>query len=1737
MPKKGGVMRLQGKSLLGLFLAGFFVFGCAAVEAAPSMTITSPTSGTSAVVGDSVYFSGTALDDSGNPLPGSSLIWGDETVCPFGTVLSMWHTFASTGERSILLSATDANGTTNTTSIRLTIVPAPPPTITVAAPSDGTQFYSRQPVSYSAWAVDSRDGWMAASSIRWFTDRQGFLGTGNPLLTTAPAEVGGSVLTVRVTNSRGSTAETTRALTILDGNQLAQPRVGITRPWPWSRQFEGVPLVLEGYGLDALNFALSGRDLSWNVDGGPSIGSGTTLATSAVAGTHDFSLRGTDAWGRTVATTVTVAVEAASSIPAPSLTIYRPAPALTYYETVPLSLYGWADDYLDGRLPDSALSWATTTGTVLASAVSQTSTVLPAGEWGIQLTATNSHGKSATQTATIQVRPLSQVPPPTVWMATVGWGSRLNVGQQLTLVAYATDIAEGQLPSSRISWASDAFTPAVTGNGITVVVTGPPGYHVVGARAVTSRGTTGIATAQVCVLDPASTASPRIAILSPIDGARLVYGQTVNLRATGFSDLDGDLGWWNTHWEDGAGTNLGAGLLASYTPMQVTSSFVIRVLAHDSANRLSVATCTVSILPPTPQLNVHQPSPGQSVVKGDSLVLYAHGWDPHDGSLPDSGMVWSSNRSGRLGSGIYMTVTTLPLGPHVLSVTGTNSFGTSGVTTIAIEIVPAPPPSLTIGTPGDGATFYTRQSISYWAWAVDSRDGWMPAESLRWSTDRQGFVGAGNPLVTTAPAEVGPAVVTLVATNSRGTTAQATRQITLVDGADLGPPRVWISRPWPWYRYFETVPIVLEGGGSDALNFPLAAQNLSWSQDGNSTVGSGTRVTTSPAAGTHSYSLRATDAWGRTVATTVTIQVEDAAHIPAPTVYVTRPQPSWTYYETVPISLIGAADDFLDGSLQDAALMWTTTAGTVIGVGASPGSTLLNPGQWSLRLTAVNSHGKSTTQTVTIQVLPLSQAPPPSIWAASPTLGWRLSVGQPLSLIAYATDVIEGQVPSGRLRWASDGFTPASTSNNVTATVTGPPGVHGVEVQASTSRGVTGRLTFPVAVVDPASTAPPRVEIVFPARGAILSYGQQITMRAQGFSDSDGELSWWSVRWLDGAGRELGAGLSQSWTPMEITTGLVLRAVAHDSANRTSEASLTVSVLPPVPQATIWSPGTGSTVQAADSVALQGGGYDVLDGQLPEPALRWSSDRDGYLGTGSYVDMRTLSDGTHRLTLTVTSSHGMTAAATSILTVSPRPAPVVEIRAPAGNTRPLAGRSMVFEAVVTNLSAQDPLTQTFVWNSDRQGSLGEGASVVTSFASPGEQVISVVARNSRWQSGIATLALPVSGLLRVDRVLAGNPQRVLTSWESGWTTSPAPALWTDRGLRFAVYNATGQTLSATLSHATTGEALVTGSEVFDLQGQSLGSFPATTGQGRFLASATLPAEPRATVHMVWFRAGVDPATQSDLAELGYELSTDPGNRAVTGGFSVARTWMATIQVAILQPPPGAQFALGVPVAAIGTASAAGEVLSSESLRWTVDGTISAGVGASVAITALGTGAHQLELSAVDRQGGQASARTTFSVVDTSQPPGPSTTPPQVVSALQVQITTPSAGFNRMHFGEVVNGFSQPSSRGDSRADGGAGLRPEREHHGADIRNDGSSGRDRDVAGRRGRSGGGASSSREPGVALEPAGGIVHGHNSPDLGPATGRSRHFLDRTELEGQSGKCVHHGYRGKHAVGGGQH
>ncbi len=168
------------------------------------------------------------------------------------------------------------------------------------------------------------------------------------------------------------------------------------------------------------------------------------------------------------------------------------------------------------------------------------------------------------------------------------------------------------------------------------------------------------------------------------------------------------------------------------------------------------------------------------------------------------------------------------------------------------------------------------------------------------------------------------------------------------------------------------------------------------------------------------------------------------------------------------------------------------------------------------------------------------------------------------------------------------------------------------------------------------------------------------------------------------------------------------------------------------PVASIAQPASGASFPEGTQVSLQGSASDVEDGDL-SAALAWSSSRDGSLGTGADVQVP-LSLGSHTITAVVTDSGGRSSAAATITVDIFNTPPSASITSPAPNAEVLFGTTLSLTG--SGSDAGGPSGLSYAWSSDRDGSLGAGASLDVDL-SPGLHSLTLTVTDAGGLSGSA----------------------------------------------------------------------------------------------------------------------------------------------------------------------------------------------------------------------------------------------------------------------------------------------------------------------------------------------------------------------------------------------------------------
>src|SRR5439155_11650914 len=155
----------------------------------------------------------------------------------------------------------------------------------------------------------------------------------------------------------------------------------------------------------------------------------------------------------------------------------------------------------------------------------------------------------------------------------------------------------------------------------------------------------------------------------------------------------------------------------------------------------------------------------------------------------------------------------------------------------------------------------------------------------------------------------------------------------------------------------------------------------------------------------------------------------------------------------------------------------------------------------------------------------------------------------------------------------------------------------------------------------------------------------------------------------------------------------------------------------------ITAPADNTEVLFAKPTTFTATASDTIDDDLGA-TIRWTSDRDGALGTGASLSARSLSIGAHIITAAATNSGTLTGSAQIHLNVAS--GPQIVVLGPPDMTVAGSGDSLTFSAIAFDFEDGD-LSSRLTWTSTRDGVLGTGASLTTSALSRGVHTITASA--------------------------------------------------------------------------------------------------------------------------------------------------------------------------------------------------------------------------------------------------------------------------------------------------------------------------------------------------------------------------------------------------------------------------
>ncbi len=343
-----------------------------------------------------------------------------------------------------------------------------PPVPFIIQPQPNQIFNFHDTLALIGHATDLQDGVLHGSHLRWFSDINGFLGTGDTVITSS-LSYGSHIVSLEAVDSNGADSTITVINIFIDAGQ---PACSIIQPVNGGSFFFGNSIAFKGLATDPQNGLLTGTHLQWYSNLNGNFGSGDSVSTHLLnAGNHIISLTATDNDGFSTTATRNIVVQAPHP---PVVSVYWPASNSHFLNGTPVILKASAADYEEGILNNNRVTWSSSINGNLGTGKTITVNNLVPGNHVISATAIDTTG--LTTTVTIQVIVDQRKPEATI--TSPAPGAVFAQGTTITFTGTATDFEEGILSGNSLQWNSAANINLGSGNTLNTA-TLTPGSHLI----------------------------------------------------------------------------------------------------------------------------------------------------------------------------------------------------------------------------------------------------------------------------------------------------------------------------------------------------------------------------------------------------------------------------------------------------------------------------------------------------------------------------------------------------------------------------------------------------------------------------------------------------------------------------------------------------------------------------------------------------------------------------------------------------------------------------------------------------------------------------------------------------------------------------------------------------------------------------------------------------------------------------------------------------------------------------------------------------------------------------------------------------------------------------------------------------------------------------------------------------------------------------------------------------------
>ncbi len=269
---------------------------------------------------------------------------------------------------------------------------------------------------------------------------------------------------------------------------------------------------------------------------------------------------------------------------------------------------------------------------------------------------------------------------------------------------------------------------------------------------------------------------------------------------------------------------------------------------------------------------------------------------------------------------------------------------------------------------------------------------------------------------------------------------------------------------------------------------------------------------------------------------------------------------------------------------------------------------------------------------------------PPVVNITAPSNNSTFVINEEVTFVGSATDIENGSLMGSLLQWNSnrDGQLGNGT---IYSTSSLSPGQHTISLVATDSSNDQSFESIQITIDDTTTqNNPPTAEITLPADNSEFGNGAVITFNGTGTDPEQGVLSGNDLQWISSMDGSFGTGTSFLYSGLSIGTHTItLRATDNPGDFHEDQITLIItetSAENEPPTAEISTPFGGDVFEQGEFIEFSGTGTDPEYGTIENNSLSWESSIDGSLGTGSPINLSSLSLGMHKIIFRVTDQGG-----------------------------------------------------------------------------------------------------------------------------------------------------------------------------------------------------------------------------------------------------------------------------------------------------------------------------------------------------------------------------------------------------------------------------------------------------------------------------------------------------------------